>query len=71
MFCAEIIGLGALRLTAVTEKWWGWLIVFGTMSTPWFIYSISTRQWGFVALTSLWAFTYIGNALDWRKKGKR
>lgn len=71
LFCAEIVGIGALRLTAVTGKWWGWLIVLTTMSVPWFIYALTTQQWGFMALTALWAITYIANAAHWKKKGKQ
>lgn len=68
LFACEVVGIAFMRVIATKRIWWGWVIIVCVMTLPWAAYSILTQRWGFVALTTLWAFVYTSNAYTWRKQ---
>ena len=65
---AELVGLAAMSLLVGRRRlWWGWIVVFAAVSTPWLVYSITTAKWSFLALSLLWASVHLSNAVRWRR----
>ena len=68
LLAAELGGLAAMSwLVGRRRLWWGWLVVFVCVSSPWLVYSITTAKWSFLALSVLWAVVHLSNAFRWRR----
>ena len=68
LLVAELGGLAAMsQLVGRRRLWWGWVVVFVCVSTPWLVYSITTARWSFLALSLLWASVHLSNAVRWRR----
>lgn len=68
LLAAELGGLAAMSwLVGRRRLWWGWVVVFVCVSSPWLVYSITTARWSFLALSVLWAVVHLSNAFRWRR----
>ena len=51
------------------KYWWAWLYL-SVVNLLWTYYSITTRQWGFLITSIIYAFIYAKNLRDWyRNRG--
>lgn len=68
LLVAELAGLAAMsQLVGRRRLWWGWLVVFASVSIPWIAYSVTTARWTFLALSLTWAAVHLTNAHRWRR----
>lgn len=52
LLCCELVGVAGQYLIG-RGRWYGFAIVL-VHSWPWAVFSIVTRQWGFLAMFGLW-----------------
>jgi hypothetical protein len=63
LFSMEFIGVSGMLLVG-RRLWWGWLVVL-VHSIPWFVYAVTHRKPGFVAMSFLWWTVHAYNAWRW------
>ena len=63
-----IVGVTGLYFVG-RHSLWGWIIGIGVQFL-WLIYSITTKQWGFVASAFAYGFINIKNYICWRSERK-
>ena len=59
------VGLTCFYL-AGRKIWWSWYVGLAGQCL-WFLYAISTRQWGFLMGVVLYSVVYARNAYSWTK----
>jgi hypothetical protein len=62
------VGVTGLWL-AGRKSMWGWAIGFGSQ-VLWLAYSVSTRQWGFLASCAFYGWVHATNFRRWRAEAR-
>lgn len=60
-----VAGVSGMFFTA--RAWWGWAMSLGSQ-VLWIIYSVSTRQWGFLVSVAAFSTAYTRNMIIAYKK---
>ena len=63
---AAPITLTGMWLTG-KKLWYGWVICL-CAQVLWFVWALSYRSWGLLALTVIFAVIHVKNAIAWRKE---
>ena len=62
---------GAMGLYLAGRKvWWSWWVNLASQPL-WAIYSIQTKQWGFLASTALYGTVFLRNAVYWTRENRK
>ena len=61
----SVIGLLGTFLTG-RKYWWGWAIM-SFYNALWIVYSIVSKQYGFIVASVVYQFIYAKNLRDWYK----
>jgi len=64
----SIMGLTGTYLTG-KRYWWAW-VVMSFYNVTWIVYSVISKQYGFLLASCVYQVIYFRNAVEWRKDGR-
>ena len=66
-----LLSAGGITLTMLVgmKYWWAWLYAL-VLNVAWCVYSVVTKQYGFLLASAVYFFVYWRNMVKWRRGEK-